>query len=65
MAQPSCCIRGHQITIRNRNFKRRSTMLKHGRWMQNLQVTPVLPVLQEVVPNAGDDEEAGSANSDD
>ncbi len=33
MDQPSCCIRGHTIKIKGRNFKRRSTMLKHGRFM--------------------------------
>ena len=55
MQQPSCCIRGHTVQIKGRNLKRRSTMLKHGRFMQNLQVNPVLPKVQEVV----DDEEEG------
>ena len=43
MNQPSCCIRGHTVQIRDRNLKRRSTILKHGRFMQNLTVRPVLP----------------------
>lgn len=43
MPQPSCCIRGHTISIKERNFKRRSTMLKHGRFMRNMQVVPVYP----------------------
>ena len=43
MQQPSCCIRGHTVQIKGRNFKRRSTMLKHGRFMQNLSVQPVFP----------------------
>merc|ERR1719469_62156 len=54
MDQPSCCIRGHRIQVRNRSFKRRSTMLKHGRFMQNLQVTPVFP---QIVDAAPEDEE--------
>lgn len=47
LPQPSCCIRGHTVTIKERNFKRRSTMLKHGRFMQNLQVRPVYPKVVE------------------
>lgn len=43
MAQPSCCIRGQTVEVKGRNLKRRSTMLKHGRFMQNLQVMPVFP----------------------
>ena len=49
MPQPSCCIRGHTVQIKKRNFKRRSTMLKHGRFMQNLQVIPVYPKTMELV----------------
>jgi len=45
--QPSCCIRGHRVLIKGRNFKRPTTMLKHGRFMQNLQVCPVYPKIVE------------------
>ena len=50
MQQPSCCIRGHNVEVRNRNFKRRTTMLKHGRFMQNLKVHPVYPKIVEAAP---------------
>ena len=62
MQQPSCCIRGHTVQIKGRNLKRRSTMLKHGRFMQNLMVSPVLPKVKEVIEDEeeGEGEEAGS-----
>ena len=63
MEQPSCCIRGFNIKIKGRNFKRRSTMLKHGRWMQNLEVSPVYPkIIEEDEDNIdrGDEEAANS-----
>ena len=56
LQQPSCCIRGHTVQIKGRNFKRRSTMLKHGRFMQNLVVSPVYPKLVEAVEEEGEDE---------
>lgn len=62
MPQPSCCIRGHMVAIKGRNFKRRSTMLKHGRFMQNLQVTPVYPKIAEAVEE--DDDDVGENDDD-
>lgn len=53
MDQPSCCIRGHIVEVKCRNFKRRSTMLKHGRFMMNLMVKPVFP---KIVEAAADDD---------
>ena len=55
MAQPSCCIRGHTVQVRGRNFKRRSTMLKHGRFMQNLKVSPVFPTIVQAAPEEEED----------
>lgn len=46
LQQPSCCIRGYTVRVKDRNLKRRSTMLKHGRFMQNLQVAPVFPKIE-------------------
>lgn len=62
MPQPSCCIRGHTVQIKGRNFKRASTMLKHGRYMQNLEVHPVYPKPIEEVAN-DDDNAEGAENS--
>ena len=65
MAEPSCCIRGHNVQIRGRNFKRRSTMLKHGRFMQNLQVSPVFPEIVEAAPEDDNElDDKGSQVSD-
>lgn len=62
MQQPSCCIRGHTVQIKGRNFKRASTMLKHGRFMQNLEVQPVYPKPIEEVANDGEEVD-GAENS--
>lgn len=43
MGEPHICIHGYLIEIRGRRFKRRTTMLKHGRFLQNLLVSPVYP----------------------
>ena len=63
MQQPSCCIRGHRVEIKGRSFKRSSTMLKHGRWMQNLVVSPVYPKPLKVVQE--EENPAEAENSDD
>lgn len=63
MPQPNCCIRGHRVEIKGRNFKRASTMLKHGRWMQNLMVCPVFPKPLKVVQE--DDENASEKDGSD
>jgi len=63
LQQPSCCIRGHRVEIKGRNFKRSGTMLKHGRWMQNLVVAPVYPKPLKVVQE--EENPAEGENSDD
>lgn len=64
MNQPSCCIRGHTVQIKGRNLKRRSTVLKHARWMQNLQVSPVFPVVKEEDPDEEEGEDDGGSGDD-
>lgn len=50
LGEPMLCIKGYQVQIRQRTFKRRSTMLKHGRFLKNLLVTPIYPEKIEEEP---------------
>lgn len=43
------CIHGFRVKVKNRNMKRRSSLLKHSRFMRNMEVTPNPPPIQEVV----------------
>lgn len=36
----SLCIHGFMVKIKKRNLKRRSTLLKHARFLKNLEVFP-------------------------
>lgn len=38
---------GFRVKIKNRNLKRRSSLLKHARFLRNLEVTPNLPAVKE------------------
>jgi len=37
------CIHGYNVLAKGRRLKRTSTLLKHARFLNNLQITPVLP----------------------
>lgn len=37
------CIHGFNVTIKKRTLKRRSTIVKHSRFLRNLEVYPVFP----------------------
>ena len=54
MEEPFICIHGYKVQIKGRTFKRRTTMLKHGRFLSNLVVSPIYPQ-----PLFQDDEEEG------
>ena len=47
MDEASICIHGYNVKVKGRNFKRRSTMLKHGRFLKNLSISPVYPKIAE------------------
>jgi len=49
------CIHGLKVKVKKRNLKRRTTLLKHARFLRNLEVYPVLPPEPEPV-NEGDAE---------
>ena len=69
MGEPHICIHGYLVEIKGRTVKRRSTMLKHGRFLPNLIVSPVYPAKIFVEENDDEDGEgddaAGSAAGDD
>jgi len=48
------------VKVKKRNLKRRSTLLKHARFLQNLEVLPVVP--PEPEPVAEGDEEQEDSN---
>ena len=41
------CLNGYNILAKGRTLKRSSTLLKHARFLSNLQVTPVYPIIGE------------------
>lgn len=43
------CIHGFKVKVKNRNLKRRSSLLKHSRFLRNLEVLPNPPPIKEEV----------------
>lgn len=37
------CIHGFKVTIKKKTLKRRNTIVKHSRFLRNLEVYPVFP----------------------
>ena len=37
------CQHGYKVLVKNKNLKRRTTLLKHARFARNLEVTPEMP----------------------
>lgn len=58
MGEPMICLQGYNVTVKGRNLKRRTTILKHGRFLKNLTVTPIYPqlVFEEEIAGDGDGE---------
>lgn len=44
------CIHGYKVTVKKRTLKRRSTIVKHSRFLRNLEVVPEVPAEPEPVP---------------
>jgi hypothetical protein len=44
-AESQICLHGYNILAKGRTLKRSSTLLKHARFLNNLQVTPVYPII--------------------
>ena len=47
MGESQICLHGYVIKVKERTFKRGSTLLKHARFANNLQVMPVFPIIAE------------------
>ena len=51
------CIHGFNVTIKKRTLKRRSTVVKHSRFLRNLEIYPVFPPEPEPVVPIGEGNE--------
>jgi hypothetical protein len=47
------CVHGFKVKVKKRNLKRRSTLLKHARFLRNLEVLPVVPPEPEAAAEGG------------
>lgn len=43
------CVHGHKVQVKERTLKRGTSMLKHSRFLPNLQVKPIWPAEPEPV----------------
>jgi len=39
------CVHGLHVTVKNKTLKRATTIVKHSRFMRNLKVAPILPLV--------------------
>lgn len=52
------CQNGYKVLVKDRTWKRSSSMLKHARFMQNLKVEPIYPVRKVAEPEKSKDDDA-------
>ena len=50
-------IHGFRVKVKQRNLKRRTSLLKHSRFLRNLEVTANPPAVKEVVNEENEDDE--------
>lgn len=55
IGQPIICIKGYEVLIKGKTLRRRTSILKHSRFLQNLTVVPNFP--EELVPVDEEDNE--------
>lgn len=65
MMPDNLCIHGFNVTIKKKTLKRRTTILKHSRFLRNLEVTPVFPPEPEPVVENKEDENEDEEQQDD
>lgn len=51
------CVHGFRVKIKQRNLKRRTSLLKHSRFLRNLEVTANPPPIKEVVQENDEEDE--------
>jgi hypothetical protein len=59
------CIHGFKVAVKGKTLKRRTTILKHARFLRNLEVTPVFPPEPEPVVEAEAEEKDESDEEED
>ncbi len=52
MMPDNLCIHGFNVTIKKKTLKRRSTIVKHSRFLRNLEVSPIFPPEPEPIVEA-------------
>jgi len=57
MMPDNLCIHGFKVCVKGKTLKRRSSIVKHSRFLKNMEVTPVVPVLAEPIIEAKEGEE--------
>lgn len=51
------CIHGFKVKVKLRNLKRRTSLLKHARFLRNLEVYPILPEIVEEEKEEGEEDQ--------
>jgi hypothetical protein len=51
------CVHGFKVKCKKRTLKRRTTLLKHARFLKNLEVNPVFPAEPEPVQEGDREDE--------
>jgi hypothetical protein len=47
----SICVHGYSIEVKERTLKRRTSLLKHARFLANMEVKPIFPAdADEILP---------------
>ena len=59
------CMHGYSVQIKDRTLKRRTTILKHARFLRNLKVSPNYPPEPEPEVVEGEEGEKGDEDDDD
>lgn len=59
---PNLCSHGYRVLVKGRNLKRRSSLLKHARFLRNLEVIPNMPPIKEEEMPADNMSGSGSDN---
>jgi hypothetical protein len=57
MMPDNLCIHGFKVSVKSKTLKRRSSIVKHSRFLRNMEVTPVVPNEPEAVEEAKEGEE--------
>jgi len=57
-AGSNVCVHGYKVEVKERTLKRGTSMLKHSRFLPNLNVTPIWPPEPEPVEEVNEAEDA-------